>query len=135
MSRGLACCALLASAAAAQERRDGRVASVVQSIEAARLQTTVAKLVSFGTRHTLSDSKSETRGIGAARRFLAAELAALAKAEGSRLQLFEDRFTAAAGPRIPAPVEVVNVGAILPGTDPARSKQALVMTGHYDSRA
>jgi peptidase M28-like protein len=118
-------------AALAPARRDPRVEAIVQRIEPANLQSTVAKLVGFGTRHTLSDTKSETRGIGAARRWLAAQFTAAA--QGTRLKPFEDRFTAEPGRRIPAPTEIVNVGAVLPGGDPARSKQAVVVTGHYDS--
>ena len=135
----LFCAAALATicttVAAAQERRDPRVESIVLEVDASRLQARVAKLVSFGTRHTLSETKSETRGIGAARRWLKAEFGALASADKSRLKPFEDAFTAPAGPRIPKPVELINVGVVLPGADPARAKQALVMTGHYDSRA
>ena len=58
---------VLLLAALAPARRDPRVEAIVQRIEPAPLQATVAKLVSFGTRHTLSDTTSETRGIGAAR--------------------------------------------------------------------
>ena len=122
---------VLLLAAVAPARRDPRVEAVVQRIQPAALQATVAKLVGFGTRHTLSDTRSETRGIGAARRWLAAQFAAAA--QGTRLKTFEDRFTAEPGRRIPAPVELINVGAVLPGTDPSRAKQAIVMTGHYDS--
>src|SRR5262249_60871542 len=51
-----------------------------------------------------------------------------------RLKPFEYRFTAQPdGKRISAAVEIVNLGVILPGTDAARSKQAIVMTAHYDS--
>jgi Peptidase family M28 len=125
--------ALAAGAAQAQERRDPRVVSLVQRIEAQRLAATVARLVSFGTRHTLSETGSATRGIGAARTWLAGEFAALSRAPSSRLKTFEDRFTAEPGKRIPAPAELVNLGVVLPGTDPSRAKQALVMTGHYDS--
>ena len=128
-----AACALTAGQARAQERRDPRISSLVQRVEAPRLHATVARLVQFGTRHTLSDPGSATRGIGAARTFLAGEFAALAKGPGSRLKTFEDRFTAEPGRRIPAPAELVNLGVVLPGADPARGKQALVMTGHYDS--
>ena len=49
--------------------------------------------------------------------------------------LFEDRFTAEPGPRIPKAVELINVGAVLPGTDAARAKEAIILTGHYDSRS
>ena len=124
---------VLVLAALAPARRDPRVDAVVQRIEPAALQATVAKLVGFGTRHTLSETKSETRGIGAARRWLTAQFGAAA--QGTRLKPFEDRFTAEAGRRIPAPAELINVGAVLPGTDAARGKQAIVMTGHYDSMA
>ena len=131
----LAVTLLLGLPAFGQERRDPRVEAVTARVEPARMQATVAKLVSFGTRHTLSDVASETRGIGAARKWLAGEFAALARAEGARLKPFEDRFTQAAGARVPAPVEIVNVGALLPGVDAGRARQAIVMTGHYDSRA
>ncbi|MFN8010605.1 MAG: M20/M25/M40 family metallo-hydrolase [Holophagaceae bacterium] len=127
--------ALLAAPLAAQVVRSPRVDALAASVDAARLKATVARLAAFGTRHTLSDTASETRGIGAARRWLAGEFAALGKLPGSRLQPFEDRFTAEPGARVPKAVELVNVGAALPGTDPARSKEALVLTGHYDSRA
>lgn len=122
---------VLLLAALAPARRDPRVEAIVQRIEPAPLQATVTKLVSFGTRHTLSETASETRGIGAARRWLAAQFAAAA--QGTRLKTFEDRFTAEPGRRIPAPAELINLGVVLPGTDPARARQAIVMTGHYDS--
>jgi hypothetical protein len=119
----------------APDARSPRVEALTAAVEAARLQATVGRLVAFGTRHTLSETGSETRGIGAARRWLAAEVAALAAAPGSRLQPFDDRFTAEPAPRIPRPVELWNVGALLPGTDLARGKEAIVLTAHYDSRA
>ncbi|MBL0211840.1 MAG: M20/M25/M40 family metallo-hydrolase [Holophagaceae bacterium] len=119
----------------AQEVRNPKVESLLRSVDAARIHATVARLVSFGTRHTLSETASESRGIGAARRYLASEFGALAKLPGSRLQPFEDRFTADPGPRIPKAVELVNVGAVLPGTDASRTKEAIVLTGHYDTRA
>jgi len=124
---------VLLLAAVAPARRDPRVEALAQRIEPAALQATVAKLVGFGTRHTLSETRSETRGIGAARRWLAGQFAAAA--QGTRLKPFEDRFTAEPGRRIPSPAELINVGAVLPGTDAARAKQAVVMTGHYDSIA
>ena len=104
-------------------------------VEQSHLRRTVERLASFGTRHTLSDTESETRGIGAARRWLALEAEALTRMPGSRLVPFEDRFTAPAGPHVPRPVELVNVGMILPGMDLRRTNEALVVMGHYDSRA
>jgi len=128
----LAALCILTAPALGQERRDPRVEAVVQRIDPARLQSTVQRLVGFGTRHTLSGTQGPGRGIVPAREWLASELAALGK--GSRLKPFEDRFTAQPdGKRIQTAVEIVNVGAVLPGTDAARSKQAIVMTAHYDS--
>jgi hypothetical protein len=111
-----------------------RVEALAAQVDPLRLRASVAKLVSFGTRHTLSETASDTRGIGAARRWLAAELRAISEAKGARLRPFEDRFTAEPGPRIPRPVEIVNVGGLLPGADPARAREAIVVTAHYDSR-
>ena len=123
----------IAVAALAPAPPAARLDQLAAAVDAARLRSTVAALVAFGTRHTLSDPASPTRGIGAARRWLAAEFATAARQPGSRLQPFEDRFTAEPGPRIPRPTELWNVGAVLPGTDPARSRDAVVVVGHYDS--
>jgi hypothetical protein len=125
--------ACLVLATATPEAGSRRVEQLTAAVDPSRLQATVARLVAFGTRHTLSETASETRGIGAARRWLASEFGALARLPGSRLQPFEDRFTSEPGPRIPKPTEIVNVGAVLPGTDPKRARQVLVVTGHYDS--
>jgi hypothetical protein len=123
---------LFAAPSFAQERRDPRVEALTDRIDAARLQATVKRLTEFGTRHTLSGTQGPGRGIVPAREWLAGEFAAIAK--GSRLRPFEDRFIAQPdGKRIREPVEIVNVGAILPGTDAARARQAIVMTAHYDS--
>jgi len=125
----------LALALTAPDARSPRVEALTAAVDPARLQATVARLVAFGTRHTLSETGSDRRGIGAARRWLAAEVGALARLPGSRLLPFDDRFTAEPGPRLPRPVELWNVGALLPGADPSRSREAIVLTGHYDSRA
>jgi len=97
----------------------------------ARMQATVEKLVSFGTRHTLSSATDPKRGIGAARRWGAAEFAKIGKACGGCLtvETIADRFT---GPRAPDGVEVVDVLAIQKGTgDPS---QVVIVAGHIDSR-
>ena len=105
------------------------------SVQSARLSRTVDRLASFGTRHTLSDPLSERRGIGAAQRWLGHEFQALTRVSGSRLLAFEDRFPAGPGASLSRQVELVNMGVLLPGIDPARRKQALVVVAHYDSRA
>jgi hypothetical protein len=132
------CLGLALSVAAllpAQERPPSLVRDLAAKVESARLTRTVDRLASFGTRHTLSDPAAEDRGIGAARRWLAGEFQVLTRAPGSRLEAFDDAFQAGPGPNLPRAVELVNLGVVLPGTDPARNKQALVVAAHYDSRA
>ncbi|MBZ9649660.1 MULTISPECIES: M28 family peptidase [Sphingomonadaceae] len=97
----------------------------------ARMKATVETLVGFGTRHTLSSATDARRGIGAARRWGAAEFAKIAKGCGGCLtvETVADRFT---GPRAPDGVEVVDVLAIQKGTgDPT---QVVIVAGHIDSR-
>jgi hypothetical protein len=100
-------------------------------VSAERQHATIAKLVSFGTRHTLSDTKSPTRGIGAARRWVAAEFAAMSKDCGGCLSV-ETPAETVTGRRVPNPTEVMDVLAIQRGTtDPDR---VIVISGHIDSR-
>src|SRR5690242_17405850 len=94
---------LALAAALAATAPDPHVARLASDVDPARMQATVAKLVSFGTRHTLSDARSPSRGIGAARRWLSGEFAALAAQPGSRLVAFDDRFTQPPAPRVPQP--------------------------------
>ncbi len=121
-----------AARAAAPMRVDPAIEAAVRSIAAERIQATLQKLVSFGTRQTLSDTVSQTRGIGAARRWIYATLEGYSRACGGCLAVTYDphdvvvqRF--AAKPH----AHVVNVVARLAGrTDPHR---LVVVTGHYDS--
>ncbi|HEV7386732.1 MAG TPA: M28 family peptidase, partial [Phenylobacterium sp.] len=100
-------------------------------VSAERQHATIAKLVSFGTRHTLSDTKSPTRGIGAARRWVAAEFAAMSRDCGGCLTV-ETPAETVTGRRVPNPTEVMDVLAIQRGiTDPDR---VIVISGHIDSR-
>ncbi len=97
----------------------------------ARLKASVVKLVSFGTRHTLSSATDPKRGIGAARNWGAAEFARIAKDCGGCLKVsrIADRFD---GPRAPDGVIVENVLAIQKGIgDPAH---VIMIAGHIDSR-
>ena len=127
-------CFLLPLALAAQVAPPS-IHDLITRVEQSRERRTVERLASFGTRHSLSETVSETRGIGAARRWLAEEAEALTRLPNSRLVAFEDRFTAEPGPRLPRPVEMVNVGVMLPGMDQSRTGEALVVVAHYDSRA
>jgi Peptidase family M28 len=97
----------------------------------AALHTTIAKLVSFGTRHTLSTTTDTTRGIGAARHWVAGRFAEIGRGCGNCLAV-ETIGTVAAGPRAPNGVRVEDVIAIQKGSgDPDR---VVIVQGHIDSR-
>jgi Zn-dependent M28 family amino/carboxypeptidase len=97
----------------------------------AELRATITKLVGFGTRHTLSDTKSDTRGIGAARRWVKSRFEAISHDCGGCIEVITPSQTFT-GKRAPKPTEVMDVVAIKRGKrDPDR---VIVMTGHLDSR-
>lgn len=111
-----------------------QIAKTVREISPKNIEATITKLVSFGTRHTLSETTSETRGIGAARRWIQSEFERYSKDAVGRLEVTMDEFTQPPGQRNPEPVQVVNVVATLPGSQPESRDRIYVVTGHYDSR-
>ncbi|MBP8067685.1 MAG: M20/M25/M40 family metallo-hydrolase [Pedobacter sp.] len=116
------------------EVKDSNISTMLNEVSSTNLETIVKKLVSFQTRHTLSDTISKTTGIGAARTWIKSEFEKYGASSGGRLQVSYDTFTQPAdGRRITAPVVLKNVIAILPGTDP-NDKRMLMLSGHYDSR-
>jgi hypothetical protein len=131
---------LLALAALAQKPApllpptDATIQKLVDEISAKNLEADIRKLVSFGTRHTLSDTQSPKRGIGAARNYVRDEFLKYSKAGGGRMTVEMDTFTVKPdGRRINKPVLMANVLATLPGTDPTDTRIILV-SGHIDSR-
>jgi hypothetical protein len=111
--------------------RDPALAAAIAEISAARIRETDSVLVSFGTRHTMSDTISNTRGIGAARRYLFAKLSGYSRACGGCLRVeYDPALLEMRGHPDHPMVNVVNVLAWLPGRDTTR---VLVMGGHYDS--
>ncbi len=100
----------------------------------------VETLASFGTRHTLSETESETRGIGAARRWIRGEFERYAllseRAGAEAMKVYFDEHTY--GPdrrRVPVETRIVNVVAELPGALPEARSRRYYVIGHYDSRA
>jgi hypothetical protein len=104
---------------------DARIARLVASITESRLEQLLATLVAFGTRNTLSDTSSTTRGIGAARQWILDEM----QRSSSKLQVSFDTHQIPKGGRITRDVELRNVVAILPG----RSARRIYVSGHYDT--
>lgn len=115
------------------EKLNPQIQKIVGEISAKNIEATIRKLVSFGTRHSLSETESETRGIGAARRWIKAEMERYSKESGGRLQVAFDEFTQQPGGRINRPVQLVNVVATLPGRQNESKDRIYVVSGHYDS--
>src|SRR5713101_7145822 len=117
---------------------DSRISTALQQISAERIRANIDKLVSFGTRSTISAqdpaSIAAGRGIGAAREWIKSEFERYSKDCGGCLEVKTDSFTEPAAERIPQPTEITNVYAVLKGTDAENAKRIVLVTGHYDSR-
>ncbi len=133
--------ALLFAAAPAQAQQewadppssiDPRIQRIIEDVSAERIEEDVRTLVGFGTRHTLSDTASATRGIGAARRWVHDEFQRISERCGGCLDVRYQRFTVSGEERIPEPTEIVNVLAVQRGT--VHPNRYLLMTAHLDSR-
>ncbi|MEO7680344.1 MAG: M20/M25/M40 family metallo-hydrolase [Sphingomonas sp.] len=96
----------------------------------ARLKATVEKLVSFGTRHTLSSPDDPVRGIGAARRWVGAEMTRVSDACGGCIEVANIARTFT-GQRAPGGVNIVDVLGFQKGLDP---KRVVIVGAHIDSR-
>jgi hypothetical protein len=128
MKTPLACLALSATllmAAAPPSSPDAKLRSIIAPVSAARMRATVEKLVSFGTRHTLSSQSDPNRGIGAALNWAQQQF------ESYGLSTVKpcDTFT---GERIPTPTRVCDMVAIQRGTE--RPGDVVIITAHIDSR-
>ena len=115
--------------------RNPQIARIVSEINTRDIERTVRKLVSFGTRNTLSAQEHPTRGIGAARDWLYGEFQKASLASGGRMTVEKQSFEQQPGkyPRIAQPTVITNVVATLRGTQPASEKRLYVVSGHYDS--
>jgi len=114
---------------------DPRIHDIVASASAARVEADIRALAGFGTRNTFSDTLSDSRGIGAARRWIKAEFERISAACGGCYEVVYQRNLVAAedSPRIPQDTWVVNVLAIKRGT--TAPNRYVIMSGDIDSRA
>ncbi len=103
------------------------------AVDEAALRATVETLAACGTRHSLSSWSDPKRGIGCGRDRVLAAFQAIAHANGDRLQVSVDHFTATAPRTNDRPVPLENVLALLPGSDPALGKTVFLVSGHFDS--
>jgi hypothetical protein len=114
-------------------KRDPEIESMVKEICADSLKTNMYKLVSFGTRNTLSTQGNATRGVGAARQWILSKFNEYAKQSNGRLSAFIDTVTYLPdGKRVDRPIVLGNVVATLKGTDP-NDHRIFIMSGHMDN--
>ena len=125
--------AILASVPAAAQtvEEQALLHQLAAEVRPERMRGDIEALVGFGTRHTMSETTSDTRGIGAARRWAQREFEAIGRDCGGCLTVVTPSDTVTAA-RVPTPTEVVNIVAIQRGTgDPNR---VIIISGHIDSR-
>ena len=114
--------------------RDAQIAGMVNEVSPDSLKSYISKMVSFGTRHTLSSTTDKRQGIGAARDWVVQKFNEFARQSNGRMTAYVDTTTLRAdGRRIDAPVNLGNAMAILKGADP-NDDRVYVISGHLDSR-
>ena len=114
-----------------KESPNREIVQIAKEISAKNIEATIRKLVSFGTRNTLSAQDDPTRGIGAARDYLFGEFEKISKDCGGCLTVEKQTFLQPKAARVAEPTTLTNVVATLKGTtDPTR---LYVVSGHYDS--
>ena len=126
-------------AASAQEQAppqvDLRIYDIIDSVSSDSIEADIKKLVSFGTRNTFSDTVSNTRGIGAARRFIKSDFEKISRDCEHCLDVFyqKDFVTKEGNDRVPKDAWIVNVAAVQKGKK--FPNRYIIMSGDIDSRA
>jgi hypothetical protein len=113
--------------------RNVEIKKMLAEIDAKNIERIIRKLVSFGTRNTLSEQDNPTRGIGAARDFLYDEFQKIAATSNGRMTVEKQTFEQPKAARIPEPTMLTNVIATLKGTQAESAERIYVVSGHYDS--
>ncbi|HET8854790.1 MAG TPA: peptidase M28, partial [Salinimicrobium sp.] len=119
----------------APPQADLRIYDIIDSVSADRIEADIKKLASFGTRNTFSDTISDTRGIGAARRWIKSEFDKISENCSDCLDVFyqKDFVTKEGNSRVPHDAWVVNVVAVQKGIK--YPNRYIIMSGDIDSRA
>ena len=114
---------------------DQKIYDIIDAVSAERIKNDVKKLVDFGTRNTFSDTISNTRGIGAARRWIKSEFESISKGCSDCLDVFyqKDLVTKEGNRRVPHDAWIVNVVAVQKGTK--YPNRYIIMSGDIDSRS
>jgi hypothetical protein len=118
--------------ALARYEPDNELRHLLDQIDPGRIEATIQRLVSFGTRHTASSQTDPVRGIGAATNWVYEQMQAFAAASSGNMTVQKQTFVQPVSNRIPVPTTITNVIATLQGT--ASPQRYYVVTGHLDSR-
>ena len=114
-----------------KEKPNAEIVKMVREVSAKNIEATIRRLVTFGTRNTLSEQDNPTRGIGAARDWLYGEFQKISATCGGCLDVQKQTFLQPMAARVPEPTSLTNIFAVLKGTtDPDR---VYIVSGHYDS--
>jgi len=113
--------------------RNRAINNIVREIDARNIEATIRKLVSFGTRSTLSEQNDPKRGIGAARDWLYSEFLKAAESSQGRMTVEKQSFEQQKAARVPQPTMLTNIVATLKGSQPESTDRIYVVSGHYDS--
>ncbi|MDN3606693.1 M28 family metallopeptidase [Kaistella yonginensis] len=125
---------LSAGLAAQKQDKDPEISAYVKLVSKDSLKANVEKLVSFGTRHTMSSTTDDRKGIGAARNWVLSKFRNYAQNAGGRMEVFlQNEDLEPDGKRINKATNLGNAIAILKGTDPT-DKRIIIISGHLDSR-
>jgi len=120
--------------ASSYSQTDQRIYDIIKAVSSERIEADITTLANFGTRNTFSDTVSNTRGIGAARRWIKSEFEKISAGCNNRLNVFyqKDFVKAEGNDRIPMDTWIVNVAAIQKGTK--YPNRYIIMSGDIDSR-
>ena len=129
----LALIAFSGASSPAPSKQNADIEKIVKEISAKRIEATIRKLVSFETRNSLSDTASDSRGIGAARRWIKSEMERCNAESGGRMKVEFDEHLAPVSARVAQPTPIVNVVATLPGEQAESRDRIYLVSGHYDS--
>ncbi|MBU4538682.1 MAG: M20/M25/M40 family metallo-hydrolase [Weeksellaceae bacterium] len=119
---------------AQKAEKDPEISGYVTQVNKDSLKANIVKLVSFGTRHTMSSTTDPEKGIGAARNWVLAKFRNYAENSGGRMEVFLQNIDLQPdGKRISKLTNLGNAVALLKGTDP-NDKRIIIISGHLDSR-
>lgn len=113
--------------------KNQQISDIINTISEDSLENYVQTLAGFETRHSMSDTASDSIGIGAARRWIHSKFQDFSQKSGGRLEVKYDSYIEEESSRLTRPTEIVNVMAVLPGTQLESKNRMYVVSGHYDT--